>query len=213
MELHPAILTADYSSYLLQLANLEPAQPHFDIDIIDWDRTPSKTITVTQALSAKTNCKLTLDLMVNEPAQLVRELVQDPRVDTIVLNLESRQSLTRLIDMIHMHKKKAGLSVNPDRHFYEIVPYLPELDMIQIFTVEPGAQGGAFLPERLKLAQDLVQFGFCCKICADGGINAKTIQVLKKFPIDILSCGSALSKAENPLATYEELTKLVAETD
>lgn len=211
MEIHPAPLVQKYSDLLCQLANLEALHPHFDIDIVNWRRTDMQTITVAEALSAKTKCDLTFDLMLDFPTADVHELVKDKRVKTVVLNISAQENLHDLIDYLHFHKVEVGISVNPDTHFYQLVPYLPELDLVQIFTVEPGAQGNPFLAERLSLAKDLRLFGFNGKIGVDGGINASNIKSLAKYSIDIVSIGSAISKARDPQAIYLQLQKLAGE--
>jgi ribulose-phosphate 3-epimerase len=104
-----------------------------------------------------------------------------------------------------MYKIKAGISINPEDHFYNIVPFIPEVELIQIYTIMPGAQGQPFLPERLKLIPLLRQFGFTGLIGIDGGVNLKTISLIKEYQPDILSVGSAIMHAEDPVAAYKEL--------
>jgi pentose-5-phosphate-3-epimerase len=193
---------------LLQLATLEALKPHFDIDIVDWRRTKMQTITVDEALSANTKCDLTFDLMLDFPGLAVHRLVKDKRVQAIILNVSAQENLHDLIDFIHFYKVEAGLSVNPDTHFYQIVPYIPELDIIQIYTVEPGAQGNPYLPERLKLIKDIRQFGFKGKISIDGGINAGNIDTLFGLSVNIVSIGSAISQAADPQKVYQRLQKM-----
>jgi pentose-5-phosphate-3-epimerase len=139
-------------------------------------------------------------------------LLKDARIETIVLNMECKDSIDELIDLIHFHKKKAGLSVNPDNHFYQLVPYFPQIDMLQIYTVEPGSQGMPFLPERLELIKQLRDFGFDCPIGVDGGIKAETIPLIKSCGVNILSVGGAIQKSENPLQSFRELCQLINES-
>lgn len=209
MEIHPAPLVQKFSDLLLQISALESLNPHFDIDIVNWSRTAMQTIQVDEALKANTKCKLTFDLMLDYPEVEVKKLVLDKRVDAIVLNIEAQENLHDLIDLIHFHQKKVGISLNPDTHFYQIVPFLAELDIIQIFTVEPGAQGNPFLEERLELIKDLRQFGYSEKIGVDGGINQQNITLVAKFGVDIFSVGSAISKATNPAIAFQELQKIL----
>lgn len=210
MEIHPAPLVTKFSDLLLQISALEEVKPHFDVDIVDWVRTKIQTITVDEALAANTKCKLTFDLMLDFPGSAVKKLVLDERVTTIILNIDAQENLHDLIDFIHFHKKEAGISINPETNFYQIVPFLAEVDIIQIFTVEPGAQGNPFLSERLELITDLKQFGYTEKIGVDGGINMSNIADVAKYGVDIFSVGSAISRSDDPIKAYKQLTEILS---
>ena len=205
MQIHPALLTANFNTLLLLISELESAHAHLDIDIIDWLRTPMKTVPAEQVLTIKTKSLLSFDLMMDYPSATVNLLISDPRVDTIIINLECKDPIDPIIDLIHFHKKKVGISVNPNNHFYQIVPFFPQVDLIQVYTVEPGAQGQPFLPERLQLTKNIRDFGFDCLIEIDGGVRHENIALFKKFPIDILSVGGEIEKDIDPLAEYKKL--------
>lgn len=202
MEIHPAPLVQKYSDLLLQISALESLNPHFDIDIVNWGRTQMQTISVDEALQANTKCNLTFDLMLDYPEVEVKKLVLEKRVQAIILNIDAQENLHDLIDLVHFHKKQVGISINPDTHFYQIVPFIAELDIIQIFTVEPGAQGNPFLEKRLKLIASLRQFGYTEKISVDGGVNLSNLLKIAKLGVDICSVGSAISKSDNPAQAY-----------
>lgn len=213
MEIHPAPLVKKFSDLLLQVSALEQLNPHFDIDIVNWGRTAMQTITVDEALTIKTKCQLTFDLMLDYPGADVKKLIADARVATIILNIDAQENLHDLIDYIHFHNKEVGISLNPDTHFYQIVPYLAELDIIQIFTVEPGAQGNPYLRERLKLATDLKTFGFLGKIGVDGGVNENNLKSIAKHGVNIVSVGSVISKSNDPATAYQKLVSLAKNLD
>jgi ribulose-phosphate 3-epimerase len=205
MKIHPAILVDKLSDLMLQVSNLLPVTFDFDIDIIDWIRTPKRTININEALSIKGELNLHFDLMLDHAEDAVKTLIKDDRVKTIILSLDCLDDLSYLIDLIHHHGKRAGLSLNPNRMIYEITPYINDVELIQIFTIEPGAQGNPFLKNKLDYSKAIKELGFKGEIEIDGGVNLDTIDIIKDYPIDILSVGSALSKAEDPLSGYREL--------
>jgi ribulose-phosphate 3-epimerase len=211
MHIHPAILVDNLSDLLIQIADLTPAVREIDIDIIDWQRTAKKTLSYYDALSAKTKMTLDFDLMLNKPRSAVEALVRDPRVRNIILNPESQDDIGGLIDLIHHYHKIAGLAINPDTAVYQISPYLKTLELIEIYTIEPGAQGMPFLPHRLELCHEVKQLGFTGLIEVDGGFNKTTWPIFKNYPIDIVSVGSAISKDQFPLAAYQSLVELIKE--
>lgn len=211
MRIHPAILVNNLSNLLIQLASLTPAVNEVDIDIIDWQRTPNKTLSFSEALSARTKMRLNFDLMMSDPTPAVKMLTKDPRVNNIIINAECHNDIGGLTDLIHFYKKNAGLSINPNTPLFQISQYFKTLDLIEIYTIEPGAQGMPFLPQRLELCHEVKQLGFNGLIETDGGFKKSTWPVFKNYPIDIISVGSTISQAENPLATYQELVELVKE--
>ena len=211
MQINPAILVTSISDLLIQATSLMDVVCELDIDIIDWARTSTKTLDVHTALNNKIPLKLNFDLMMDRPKEAVRELIYDNRVKTIIINPECKDNIEELIDLIHYFKKRAGMSINPNNDLDVVEPYLKVLDLIEIFTIEPGAQGNKFLPHRLDLAPNLRMIGYEGQIETDGGVNLDTIGVFKQYPIDILSVGSYLSKAKDPVKAYL-LLKKVAES-
>lgn len=207
MRIHPALLVNKLSDLILQVSNLIPVTIDFDIDIIDWIRTSSKTITVSEALALKGELNLHFDLMLDHAIDEVKILLPDKRVKTIILSLDCLDDISYLIDLIHHHGKRAGLSLNPNRKIYEITPYINDVELIQIFTIEPGAQGNPFLKDKLNYSASLKELGFKGDVEIDGGVNLDNIDIVKEYPIDIFSVGSALSKAPDPIVVFEELQK------
>ena len=209
MQINPAPLVSKVSDLLIQASNIIDYVTELDIDIVDWDRTPKKTLSVHEALSNKIPLKLNFDLMMNHPKDAVKELIYDHRVKTIILNPECQDDIEELLNLIHFYKKRAGMSINPNNDIEVVQPYINDLDMIEIYTVEPGSQGNPFLPKRLDLSVNLKMFGFKGQIAIDGGVNLDTAGIIKQYPIDILSVGSYLSKSKNPGNAYLLLKKVI----
>jgi len=208
MQINPAILVTNISDLLIQATSLMDVVSEIDIDIINWSRTNTKTIDVHTALNNKIPLKMNFDLMMDRPKESIKELIYDKRVKTIIINSECKDNIEELIDLIHYYKKRAGMSINPNNDLDVVEPYIKVLDLIEIYTIEPGAQGNSFLPERLDLAPNLKMMGFEGLIETDGGTNLDTIGVFKQYPIDILSVGSYLSKAKDPTKAYLLLKKV-----
>ena len=160
MKIHPAILVTNLTEYLLQISALAPVTKVFDIDIIDWQRTDSKTLSIDDALKVKGDLVLNFDLMMDHPRKEIKKILNDGRVKTVIINLECKDDIYELIDLIHHLKKMAGISLNPNNKLQEVIPFLSLIDLIQIYTVEPGKQGGAFIRPRLELVDDIKKEGF-----------------------------------------------------
>lgn len=205
----PAILVENTEEYKRQIYDAKSYTEEVFVDIIDWERTDNRTIDTNQALSIEDNIDLNFDLMLDYPSRALELLLVDKRIKSIILNYNAKEDLKELIKKIKEKKIKVGISLNPENSIDEILQFLPDLDYVQIFTIEPGRQGQSFMPEMLNKAVDLRNNNFKGGIVIDGGVSNKTIPEIKKFPVDMLSVGSALSKAENPKKTYIELNNMV----
>ena len=94
--------------------------------------------------------------------------------------------------------KKVGISIKPKTEAKEIFPYLNDVDLVLVMTVEPGFGGQEFMhdcamkiPEiREKAPEDLI-------IQVDGGINNLTGKICKSLGANSLVAGSYIYKAEN----------------
>jgi ribulose-phosphate 3-epimerase len=52
--------------------------------------------------------------------------------------------------MIHAGGAKAGISLKPGTAFSELEPWLDQIDLLLVMTVEPGFGGQAFMYEQVK---------------------------------------------------------------
>jgi len=209
MKINPALLVDNLNEFQRQFELAASYTDEVDIDIIDWQRTPKKTITVEQALSVITPLIINMDLMLNYPEADIKLAIKDPRVNRIIVSLECQQDIAELLKMIKENNKKPALSINPNNTLADFEKYLPLLELVQIFTIEPGAQGNQFLSERLELIKQIKDSGFTGLIEVDGGFNTDTAPEFLKYPLDIISVGSALSRAQDPKAAFIELTDLL----
>jgi ribulose-phosphate 3-epimerase len=206
--INPAILVDNLPEMQKQITGLSSVCDEFDIDIIDWRRAANKTLNIDGVLQLKTNVKINIDIQMDDPRRTIQLLLKQGSVNRIIINLESDFPLTPFLEQIHAQGIQTGISIDPEtKSADEVIQYLPYCDFIQIMTIQPGAQGNSFIPSRLTLAMELRDLGYEGLIGIDGGVNFVTLPTIKKYPIDVLSVGSTLSKAENPAAVYLELDK------
>jgi ribulose-phosphate 3-epimerase len=129
-------------------------------------------------------------------------ILNSGRANRILINLECDGEILPLLTKIHDKGIEAGISIDPENKIANIIQYIPYCDLIQIMTISPGLQGNPFLSDRLSLSIELRELGFEGLIEIDGGARMETLDLIKKYPINILSVGSALSKAKNPIESY-----------
>lgn len=211
IRIKPAVLAADPEEFAAQIYACEDFCSEIDIDIINWTRNAGKTISAEQALMCKTTgTNFSFDLMMDHPAEVFDLLAEDSRVNTVLYNLRSKDNVLKLVHKTQDADMLAGISVNPESTLTDLEKYLAWVDIVQIMTIEPGAQGNPFLKERLQLVTELRSTGFTGLIGLDGGINLETIEIVKNYKIDFVSVGSAISRASSPSLMYHKLVTAVS---
>lgn len=102
------------------------------------------------------------------------------------------------INYIKEKKIKVGLSIKPNTKVEEIVPYLNQIDLVLVMSVEPGYGGQAFLPIAVSKVDQLVNLreknNYSYLIEVDGGINPTTA---KDLNADILVVGSYITSSDD----------------
>ena len=92
--------------------------------------------------------------------------------------------------------------LNPPTPVDTVLPYLDEIDLLLVMSVNPGWGGQAFIPEVLdKVAvarKEIDARGLAVEIEIDGGINVETAGAAAAAGVDILVAGSAVFRADDP---------------
>lgn len=106
------------------------------------------------------------------------------------------------IDTIKSKGKKCGIVVNADVDFDIAKPYLNQIDMLVIMTVQAGFGGQSFKPECLEKAKlgaiEREKHGYEYLIEVDGGVSEGNIMLLKNAGVDIAVAGSSVFKSSDP---------------
>ena len=102
-----------------------------------------------------------------------------------------------------------GLSIKPDTEVTMIEPYLKDLDVVLVMSVEPGFGGQSFNPIALEKIQQLKHIreesGYHYQIEVDGGINEETGKQCKEAGVDILVAGSYIFNQEDYKVAIDSL--------
>ncbi|KXK25875.1 MAG: D-allulose-6-phosphate 3-epimerase [candidate division WS6 bacterium OLB20] len=211
MNVHPAILEDTRTGFEQQLSRVRGFALDIDIDVIDWERTPGKTISAAIALESDFgDAGLHFDLMMDRPADTVATLISDARVRTVIVNLESADDVWLLLKRISAEGKLAGISVNPETGIETVRQYYEQAGLIQVMTIEPGVQGNPFMEERLQLLRDVREDGYTGLLGVDGHITPDTIAAAHAAGASRFSVGSAILKAPDPEAVYMSLVAKVS---
>ena len=179
-------------------------------DVMDGVYVPNITFGMPMVKSFKQNSNLPIDahLMITLPEQYVGAFC-DAGADIVTFHPDASGDVQGAIDTIKSKGKKCGLVVNADQPFDIVEPYLPEIDLLVVMTVQAGFGGQKFMPNRLQMVQKgdemRKQFGYSYLIEVDGGVCEDNVATIKDACADIVVAGSAVFKSENPTLTIERL--------
>ena len=140
-------------------------------------------------------------------------LVFEPNIITFHLEAaENKEQVLEWIKLIKENNVRVGISVKPKTKIEEISEFLPYIHLVLVMTVEPGEGGQELMPETVEKIHALKQYvkdkQLEVDIEADGGINTKTAEMVKRAGADILVSGSGILNSENYAEVVKNLKKL-----
>ncbi|HIZ47252.1 ribulose-phosphate 3-epimerase [uncultured Subdoligranulum sp.] len=148
-------------------------------------------------------------LMISDPARYAADFAK-AGADLITFHLEAvPDSVSQTIAAIRAVGCQVGLSFRPGTPVEAVFPYLDEVDLVLVMSVEPGFGGQKFLPatpQRIAvLRAECARRGSNALIEVDGGINGETGPRCVQAGADWLVAGNSLFHAEDPAAVLRLL--------
>ena len=190
-----SILAADFARLEDEIKSVNTSDYlHFDVMDGLFVHNISFGIPVLRSVRKVTDMTLDVHLMIDSPSRYIREFA-DAGADIITFHVEAEASenVENVIDTIHKHSKKAGLSISPNTPAEAVLPYIDSLDLILVMTVEPGYGGQEFMRQTLPkisfLRSIIDERGIDCELEVDGGININTAKLCVDAGANVLVAG------------------------
>lgn len=167
------------------------------VDIMDGKFLKQKTYTFGEIkkFTKYITKKLDVHLMVKNPMKYIEDYAL-LNVEYITFHYESVTNPEEIINCIKNLGIKVGMSIKPKTKVSKIFPYLKELDLVLIMSVEPGKSGQAFMESIFykieALNKKINEDNLKTLISVDGGINKETGIFVKEKGADILISASFL---------------------
>lgn len=214
MEIAPSILSVyqqDIYSLIKELERIGICFLH--LDVMDNIFVPNRTFDETLIQTLRKDSHLVFDthLMIQQPEKDIIKYIEAGS-DIITFHIEATYETQTLIDIIHQKGKKVGIAIKPQTPVERLQPYLHQLDLVLVMSVEPGFGGQSFQSEMLDkvrwLKQQKENHHYSYWIEIDGGMNQKTLLLAKEAGVEIAVVGTYFFKDDNLEQRWKEFRQL-----
>ena len=197
MKISPSMLACDFTQMGNEIKKISSlGADYIHMDIMDGNFVPNISFgpDVVKSLRNLSTVPFDVHLMIDNPHKYIKQFAE-AGADIITFHVESNCDILKTIKLIKDYKVKAGISIKPNTPAEKIIPYLNDIDLTLVMTVEPGFGGQKFMENQLEKTKIIRRHSKNVLIEIDGGINSETIKKIKKYPVDICVAGTYIFKA------------------
>ncbi len=212
-KISPSILAANFADLISDINDIHRGgADYLHFDVMDGQFVPNISIgiPVLKSIRKATDMFLDVHLMIDRPHRYVKKFCE-AGADLLVFHIEADQpqNIIEAIKIVKSCGKKVGLSIKPKTPAETLIPYLKDLDLILVMTVEPGFGGQSFmhdqLPKIMTLRQMINEKNPSCELEVDGGVDERTARLCKDAGANVLVAGSAVFEKTDRAAIIQAL--------
>ena len=167
------------------------------VDVMDGHFVPNLTFgaKLVADLHKATRLPLDVHLMIERPDDWVDRYV-DAGAAYVVVHVEAARAVSATLARIRARGAKAGITLNPDTPVEAILPYLAEVDLALVMSVNPGFGGQKFIESALgklkRLRREINAQGLAVELEVDGGVKLDNVRRVIDAGASVVVAGSAV---------------------
>lgn len=201
----PAVIATTQKQLSQMLKKIEGKVGRVQLDIMDGEFVPNKSLTFDFKLTADFHYEA--HLMTNQPLNWIDK--NSHKVQTVIMHIETLRDIKSAIALVKKKGMKVGLALTIETKLEKILPYLEHVDQLLFMTVDPGSYcvEKEFRPEPLKKIKKIREIDNKIPIEVDGCMNPKNVKLAKQAGANIFASGSYILKSKNINRSIIELKK------
>ena len=174
--LNPSVLNTNWDDLPNIISGIKADCDYIHLDVMDNKFVPNQTFSFDRAKEIIANSVMPVDahLMISDP-DLMAPKYAAAGAASVTVHIEAVKNLSKTINEIRINGAKVGVALKPKTQLVDVLPYLPDLDLLLIMTVEPGFGGQKFMMDQVsKISQakrGIDQLNLKILLQVDGGVS------------------------------------------
>ncbi|WP_368645529.1 ribulose-phosphate 3-epimerase [Alkalibacterium putridalgicola] len=160
-----------------------------------------------EAVKNFTSIPIDIHLACVDPIKYI-DMFASTKPDYLSFHVEVVDDVKKVIQHIKTYGIKPSIALNPETDIEAIIPYLEEVDMVLMMTVNPGFSGQKFneevIPKIKKLKAVLENRKHQPLIEVDGNIHSGTIALMEDIQPDVYVLGTSALFHNKDQSSYTE---------